>query len=228
MTDKTVDTSQSSTPRDRSWIVLAISIAFVVGVVALFSYAMRDSFSNVPAKAYDVQFTDNFDRRANETGLGSPRPGLQWASVSGLWALDASRATIAFPDAEVSIAVIGNVTNPVVQAQVSGMQRCGVVTRYVDPKNYLELVRVPGFGVWNLVEVRDGEEKVLGKLADVKDTTVAVQLAAGRRIVNAEVAGRTISVVAPSDVRVGAVGFSGHTKEAAGCVFGDLWAFSGR
>lgn len=228
MTEQPSEPVQSPARRDRSWLVLALSIAFVVAVVALFSYAMRDAFDNEPAKAYELKFTDDFDRRANETGLGSPRRGLAWTSVQGLWALDAGRATIAFPDADLSIAVIGNLANPSVQAQVSGMQRCGVITRYVDPQNYLELVRVPAFAVWNLVEVRNGEEIVLGKLPDVKATTVAVKLTAGRRIVIAEVAGRSVSVVAPSDVRVGAVGFSGHTKEAGGCVFGDLWAFSGR
>ncbi len=228
MSDQPTDPAQQPARRDRSWLVLALSIAFVVGIVAAFSFAMRDSFSAEPQKAFELSFTDDFDRRANTGGLGTAHNGPTWTIASGLWNVDAGRASIAFPAKDRSLAVIGNLSKPAIMARVSGKQRCGVVARYADPKNFIGLVRVPAYGVWNLVEVRDGKETVLGKLPDVVESTVTVKIETGQRVINAYVGLSTISVAAPSDSLVGAVGLIGYEDAAAQCVFADLWAFSGR
>jgi hypothetical protein len=228
MSDETAVPGKATSREDRSWVVLAVSIAFVVSVVAVFTYLMRDSFTPEPVKAFDLTFTDDFNRRSNDGGLGTTGHGQEWVSVRGLWNVDAGRAVIAFPDKDFSLAVIGHLKNGAVMAKISGKTRCGLVARYVDDKNFLSLVRVPLFGVWNLVEVRDGTTTVLGKLPDVGESTITVKLESGDRVVNAYVGASTLSVVSPSQVSVGSVGFIGYTGEAVGCVWGDLWAFSGR
>jgi len=214
--------------RDRSWMVLGLSIAFVVSVVAGFSYLMRDSLTPEPDKAFDLKFTDNFNRRGNTGGLGTTAQGQEWKSVRGLWNVDAGRAIAALPDKDLSLAVIGSLKNSSVQARLSGKQTCGVVARYLDEKNFVALFRVPQYGVWNLVDVEGGKQTLLGKLPDVPGVRVLVKLETGQRVVNAYVGLNQVSVVSRTDRSVGAVGFVGYSNGAIDCVWEDLWAFSGR
>lgn len=214
--------------RDRSWVVLGLSIAFVVSVVAGFSYLMRDSLTPEPDKAFDLKFTDNFNRRGNTGGLGTTAQGQEWKSVRGLWNVDAGRAIAALPDKDLSLAVIGSLKNSSVQAFLSGKQTCGVVARYLDEKNFVALFRVPQYGVWNLVDVEGGKQTLLGKLPDVPGVRVLVKLETGQRVVNAYVGLNRVSVVSRTDRSVGAVGFVGYSNGAIDCVWEDLWAFSGR
>lgn len=213
--------------RDRSWVALVVAVVFVVGVAALFAHVMRDSYQASAEPAFKAALVDNFDRRADRTSLGAAADGTKWVSVRGLWAVDAGRAVLAFPATEPNLATIGSFRYASISATVSGKHRCGVVARYADERNYLTLIQVPKYAVWNLEQVKDGQETVLAKLPDIPDQNVGIRLETGSRVVTAMVGLQTATVVLPTELSAAPVGFIGIDKDATGCTWDDLWVYTG-
>ena len=206
---------------------MCIAIVFVVGVSALFAHLMRDSYKAPPDPAFKPALFDNFDRRSNREGLGQAADGTKWTSVHGLWAIDAGRALVAFPDNSPNLAIVGSFRYAAVTATISGKHRCGVVARYVDDQNYLTLVQVPQYAVWNLEQVKNGQETVLAKVPDLQDSNVTVRLETGSRVVTATVGLASATVVLPTDLSAAPVGFVAIDKESIGCTWDDVWVYTG-
>jgi len=115
-----------------------------------------------------------------------------------------------------------------VLAKVSGRADCGILARYVDPQNYIALVRAFKYGVWNLVSVEHGTETVLAKLPDVKSAGVTVKLETGHRVVTAYVADQSTTVILPTTTTAAPVGFVAHGGAATACAWDDLWVYTGK
>jgi hypothetical protein len=188
---------------------------------------MRDAYHPpVPPPTKGV-FADNFDRPRNDAGLGRASGGQRWRTVHGLWAIDAGKAILSFPDKDVSVAVVGSVKYASIAASLTGKARCGIVARYVDDRNYVSLERIPEFSVWNLVIVRDGTATVVARLPDPDFAVTGVTLETGERVITAKVGFSETSFVEPASAATAKVGFIGHDSAADACTWDDMWVFQG-
>jgi hypothetical protein len=213
--------------KDRSWLRLLAFATFVVVVAGVYSFIMRDAYHPAPKPPERGVFADKFDRPRNDTALGRASGGERWTSVRGLWAVDAGKAVVSFPDRDVSLAVVGSVHFASISASLTGKARCGIVARYVDDRNYLSLERVPAYAVWNIVVVRDGVATVLGRIADPDFPVTGVTLETGARVVTATVGFSKATFVEPTTTATAKVGFIGHDLESAACTWDDMWVFQG-
>jgi hypothetical protein len=216
--------------KDRSWMRLLAFAGFVVVVAGVYAVLMRDAYHPKPSSgnAFNAAIVDDFNRPRNESGLGTASGGHAWKSVSGLWMIDAGKAVIGFPDKNTSLAIVGPVKGGAISANVTGKARCGVVARYVDARNYLSFEFVPQYAVWNIVAVRDGNEVVLGKMLDPGGSTSALRLETGARVITAHVGLESTTVVDPSTVTSGWVGFIGHDAGSSACTWDDMWVYEGK
>ncbi len=183
------------------WQIL-VGTLFVIAVAAIFSYVMSENpeqRGETVVAAFSPVFIDTFQRPAsNSLGDG---PGVTWKGDRGAWAIEIGVVHVAEPDPFFNAVVADTGSSDVsIAALVGGAGLCGLTVRYRDPDNYLALLRVSGFGVWNIVEVVDGNERVVGTVADVPAPNVTVTLEVGPSIVTA-VAGlyRTSIVVDPAE-----------------------------
>ena len=202
-------------PTSRWWVPFVGAI-FVIVIAATFSYFMsegsEDRNGSAAVGAFEDEFTDTFDRPATVDGLGEG-PGVGWTDVRGGWGVQGGVAFLPSPDPTMNVTVDDIDTRDVrIAAVVGGDGVCGVTARYLDEDNYLALIRVPGFAVWNVVEVVDGVERVIFKVPDSANPNVAVVLEVGDDIVTAVSDFSRVSVVAspaPGGTRVGLIARGG-------------------
>ncbi len=130
-----------------------------------------------------VRFFDSFTRPDSLETLGSDEPGRGWDAVRGTWGIQDGAAYISksFTRAPLmSLAVAeGEVSDGVFSAVVGGDGVCGLMVRYVDPKNFVVVKRVPLYRVWNIEEFKNGKSERLGFLVD--QTADALQVVVGYR-----------------------------------------------
>ena len=195
---------------DSSWIVLLAGVAFVIAVAATFSFVMtRDDNGGETKPAFSLALLDSFDRPASDDGLGSNASGT-WTTVAGVWGLEAGVAILRTPVTEGDNLTTYQLAdrNMSVNLRIAGRSQCGVVVRYVDPLNYVGLVRVNAFAVWNLIQVVNGEETVLSKVPDDDAQNVNVTLTATDGVLSASVGLNTVTLIqspTPDGTRVGLV-----------------------
>ncbi len=181
----------SARPGSRSdWRLLLLGALFVIAVAGVFSYVMTeqpaDSNADVVDSALRDVFYDDFDHPSGD-GLNGP-DGDDWEEVRGGWSTEMGVAFLPAGDPTMSAAVIDAESSDVsIQAVVAGTGQCGVMARVLDESNYVALVRVADFGVWNIETVVDGDKSVLGTLPDVGELNVGVVLAVGDDVVAAAV-----------------------------------------
>jgi hypothetical protein len=213
--------------KDRSWLRLLAFATFVVVVAGTYAVIMRDAYHPAPKPPNKGVFADDFDRPRNDSGLGRASGGQKWNLVHGLWAIDAGKAVVSFPEKDVSLAVVGSVKYASIAASITGKARCGIVARYLDDRNYVSLERIPAYAVWNVVVVRDGVSTVLGRIADPDFPVTGVTLETGERVISATVGFSKASFVEPTTIDTAKVGFIGHDLEAGACTWDDMWVFQG-
>lgn len=204
------------------WRRLLVGAIFVVAVVGIFSYVMTEPSESdeLDPLGRRITFSDNFDRADDDVDLNGD--GDDWRSERGGWGTQLGAAFVSFPDGSPNVAVT-DVADPSarVQAVVGGQSQCGVVARYVNPENYVGLVRVPGFAVWNVVEVVEGSESVIGEVADVQDHDVPVALTVGDNVIEAEVSGRSATLAFATSLDGTSVGMIAM-DERGGCTWDDV------
>ncbi len=218
--------SDATSVQRSSWWAVLIGASFVILVAALFSYILsedadeRSGSANPPAFAGG--FFDDFNRPADSDGLSVGGPVI-WSSERGQWGLQVGVAFIVVPDPVINVVVtdLGSDSSSI-SAFVGGQGVCGVVARYSDPGNYTALVRVPGFAVWNLIEVVGGTERILTTLPDITDNNVGVGLAVADDVVVASVGIRQASVVERSSLTGTRVGLIAKNEEAGMCTWDNV------
>lgn len=245
MHDERTDTSATATPAepaepaepaapsradathaDRSWVKLLVGAIFVLVVAGGFSYLMSEDPAErgetIPIGAFTLGATDDFNRPDSVGDLGTGPLGT-WTTEGGLWTLQIGVALASFPDPEFNAALVDATVRDVsVSANVGGQGVCGIAVRYADPRNYLALLRVNDFAVWNVVEVVDGVERIIGKVDDVPGANVTVTLEVGPDVVTARVGmGRFTAVASPAQGGT-RVGFVARGGDMSSCVWDDV------
>jgi hypothetical protein len=217
--------SKSESP-SWSWIVLLLGVLFVVFVAGSFSYLMtKDGSSAAKVMATSSSknvVEDNFDRPASATSMGRPRVGAVWTSVGGTWAIAAGAAYLPAPAEGDNFALIEVGANASSRAQVAGGQSCGIVGNYVDPSNYLALVFVSKFGVWNLNQVSGGKNETLLTLPDTKDVSEKVALEVNLPVITISVGLRHVSVIRDGVPKGTLAGLYARGLDSRTCTFDDV------
>jgi hypothetical protein len=204
-----------------SWVAVFFGALFVIVVVAAFSYFVSEDGAREaadPPGAFGAEFNDSFDRPADGAALGG-----EWSSGRGGWGTQLGVAYLPSPDPTLNIALVDVGASDVsIAATVGGSGLCGVVARYEDEQNFVALVRVQEFGVWNLIEVADGVERRLEAVPDLPISTVGVALDVGDDMVAGAVGfNRVTAVVSPSPAG-SAVGLIAMGGEMGACTWDDV------
>lgn len=220
-TDDDIVETKPERRRDSSWAVLLAGIVFVIAVTATFSILMTRDDNDPATPAFSLVLIDQFDRPASEDGLGEG-----WVSDAGGWAIEAGVALLREPVANgdnLTTYDIGS-SGQAVNMKVAGTALCGLVVRYEDAFNYMGLIRVSPFAVWNIVEMVDGKETVIGKVPDEDANNSNVTLTATDSVVSASVGLKTVTIVhesAPAGTRFGLIA---RNEGAATCSWDDVTA----
>ncbi|MFZ4717971.1 MAG: hypothetical protein ACOYMR_01015 [Ilumatobacteraceae bacterium] len=220
------DSRQPDESRQRTgtpWWHVALGALFVIAVTTGISYVLSED----PAERGEVTNigdtrSDDFNRPRDDRGLGTGPIGT-WTSERGVWSLQLGTAFISFPDKDRSLAVVDASAKAVrVAATVWGDEVCGIVARYERPDQYVALIRVAEFGVWNVVEVDAGDEVVLGKVPDLDTDGVGVSLSVDDDLVQAEVGLQRISVRYSVRSQGTSIGLVGQADTATSCSWDDV------
>jgi hypothetical protein len=213
--------------RETRWslVQLIAGVAVVSGLGFLLALLLTRDFTPArqPVSAFSPMLSDSFDRPSSDEGLGTTSDGT-WIDVSGGWGVDAGIAILRRPaEDRDSIATIG-VTVPQVSVslRVAGLSQCGVIVRYQDPLNYLSMIRVHAFGVWNIYEVVDGNELLLAEVPDENSNDVRVTLTATDHVVAASVGFASVTVVHDPALEGTKVGLVARGEGAGQCSWDDL------
>ena len=150
-------------PQTRLLATLAIAIsiagAAAISVIAIDRQGVSSSISTQADTAGAVR--DSFRRPNDPLHLGTTDNGKAWR-VRGTWGVLDHAAYLSAPAGE-NFAVVRmgsrDGTVRVTLATLAG--GCGVLFRYRDPQNYLELVPIPRLRIWSLDEVSAGKRRVL-------------------------------------------------------------------
>lgn len=208
----------------RSWLRLLGAILFVVITIAIsvrLLEAQPETRSQRPASGSSVRARDNFAKVANPTSLGNALNGSQWEALVGTWGIAGEAAYVSSP-LENNIAVLDARAPASTGAIITGAAQCGVVAGLTDANDYVAFVKVPNFGVWNLIRRFGGTNTKLAALPAAKSDPEAVTLTVDPPMVTARTAGKSVSVVVEglSDGHLGGLIASG--PEASTCAFDDV------
>jgi hypothetical protein len=111
------------------------------------------------------------------SALDSPQHGaVVWVNLAGVWTTKNSALEATNQVSGMNFAVASLERQASIRATVEGDSYCGVVANVVDEKNYVALLRAKPFLLWNVVQVLDGEAKILGTVEDPQTTKVSVEL----------------------------------------------------
>lgn len=211
---------------DRAWLRLFAMALFVIGVTGAFAYIMRNEYLVSEAGALTAEFGDSFDRPARTDGLGETPNGQKWRPVAGTFGIDGGVALVTEASGNTTIAVVGSLEYPTVTARVSGRGACGLVSRFVDDKNYVAARRAPVLGKWVLVAVRGGKETLLAQLPDDGSAAFNVRLDSASRAVTMTVSGKSVTAIDPSEPSGTSVGLLAGENGVLTCAWDDVKVFA--
>lgn len=101
---------------------------------------------------------------------------VAWVNLAGDWTMKNSTLEATNQVSGMNFAVASLERQASIRATVEGDSYCGVVANVVDEKNYVALLRAKPFLLWNVVQVLDGEPKILGTVEDPQTLKVSVEL----------------------------------------------------
>ncbi len=225
--DEVVTKDESARPeKDRAWLRLFAMALFVIGVTGAFAYIMRNEYLVSEAGALTAEFGDSFDRPARTDGLGETPDGQKWRPVVGRFGIDGGVALVTEAGGKTTIAVVGSLEYPSVTARVSGSGACGLVSRFVDNKNYVAARRAPVLGKWVLFAVRGGQETVLAELPDDGSAAFNVRLDSASRAVTMTVSGKSVTAIDPTEPSGTSVGLLAAENGVLTCAWDDVRVFA--
>jgi hypothetical protein len=196
--------------------ILMVAISIVAVLVARISN--RDV---APTEAFSEVWSDSFDRPSSPSELGVSE-GRAWTADKGVWGVEAGAAIVRGSTEGDNIATIDvAVASHTARVRVAGFAQCGVVARYQDPQNFLLLVRVNAFAVWNLIEVVDGKQTMLMKVPDSDRHDLDVSLTATDHVIAASVGFDTVRIVYETALQGTRIGLFSH-GEGSTCSWTDL------
>lgn len=208
--------------KERDWIRVVVAVVFVVAVIGLFSFLFRDhsKTGTTTATGFNLVAKDSFNRESGPIAYG--KDVAAWKTISGSWSIAAGAAYVSEPAPLVNIAVIEAGANASVKAVVSGLGYCGLVANLVDEGEYLSLVRVEKYGVWNLERRRNGVPEVLAAVGGTSGTAATASILVDPPIVTASVGEKHVSV-SVADLRSGrSAGLFAADPDPSNCAFDDV------
>jgi len=206
--------------KEKEWLRLVVAILFVVTVVGVFSYLFRDQPATAKLPGVSTVLKDSFERKAGliESGKGNQ----VWSPIRGVWSVAAGAAFVSEPAPFFNVAVVDSGLNASMKAAVSGRGFCGIVANYVDQKNFLSLVRVEQYGIWNLELHRNGTAELIATIGGTKNVMLRASIAVEAPIVTATVGDQHVSVSIP-DLALGtSAGLYAADPNPSDCAFDDV------
>jgi hypothetical protein len=212
----------SERSRGRDWIGLVAAVVFVVVVIGVFSYLYRDHSTSptTAAPGFNLVTKDSFNRASGPIAYG--KNVAAWKSIRGSWSVAAGAAYVSEPAPLLNIAVVEASANASVKAVVSGLGYCGLVANLVNEREYLSLVRVEKYGLWNLERRVNGIPEVLAVVGGSSSTAMTASILVAPPIVTASVGEQHVSV-SISDLGSGqSAGLFASDPDPSNCAFDDV------
>ena len=212
----------SENVKQREWVRLVAGVVFVVVIIGAFTFLFRDRSQGTATAppGSSVVAKDSFGRASGS--LESGKKTTNWKSVRGGWRIAAGAAFVSEPAQFFNVAVVDAGLNASINASVSGRGYCGVVANYVDQNNYLSLVRVEPYGVWNLELHRNGTAQLMATIGGTKSVMLKASIAVEAPIVTATVGDQHVSV-SISDLAPGrSAGLYAADPNPSECAFDDV------
>jgi hypothetical protein len=163
---------------------------------------------------------DPFNHKAGPIGTG--KYSADWISVRGEWSVAAGAAFVSDPAPLRNIAAIDAGPQASVKAAVSGLGRCGLVANLVDESNYLSLVRIEKYGIWNLEQTVNGTSNLLATVVGSRGTALNASIAVQLPIVTATVGDQHVSVSVKDLIPGRSAGLFAADPDPSDCVFDDV------
>jgi hypothetical protein len=164
--------------------------------------------------------TDSFDPKEGP-GVASEGRGLEWIYLVGEWTNAGSALSLSRMAGSMNLAVVEAGSQASIQARVTGTSYCGLAANVADARNYIALLRAMPFGLWNVMEVIDGEAERRGTLPDASGATVEAQLRVDDGKVWAFVGSSVASFALASDSIGTSAGFVQSGESSPPCSFDD-------
>jgi|GEM_PF-3368615 len=212
----------SETVKEREWVRLVVGVVFVVVVIGTFTFLFRDRSEGTTATSpgFSVVAKDSFGRKAGS--IESGKNTANWKSVRGGWSVAAGAAFVSEPALLLNIAAVDAGPNASVKAAVSGLGHCGLVANLVDQNNYLAIVRIEEYGIWNLEQRVNGLQKVLATVGGSKGVVLNASIAVQAPIVTATVGDKHVSVSIPDLAPGTSAGLYAADPNPSDCAFDDV------
>ena len=217
--------TQDATPPGsgtRSWLRLLSAILFVVVTIAVsvrLLEAEPEAARKRPVSGQSVVARDDFTRPADPTSLGTASNGSPWTELTGIWGVAGEAAYVSSP-LEENIAVLTTDSVASMSAVITGSGQCGVVAGLTDGSDYVALVKVPNFGVWNLIRRLGETTTKLAALPAAKSDPEAVTLTVDPPMVTARTAAdESVSVVVDGLSNGRRAGLIASGPKASTCAF---------
>jgi hypothetical protein len=212
----------SENVKEREWLRLVIGVVFVVVVIGAFTFLFRDRSEGTTATSpgFSVVAKDSFGRKAGSIDAG--KNTAKWKSVRGGWSVAVGAAFVSEPAPLLNIAALDAGPNASVKAAVSGLGHCGLVANLIDENNYLAIVRIEEYGIWNLEQHVNGLQKVLATVGGSKGVVLNASIAVQAPIVTATVGEKHISVSVSDLVPGRSAGLFAADPNPSECVFDDV------
>ena len=208
--------------KDRGWVSLVLAVVFVIVVIGTFSYLFRDRSETLvtASPGFGVVAIDPFDQEAGPIGTG--KDSADWVSLRGEWSVAAGAAFVSDPAPLRNIAAIDAGPQASVKAAISGLGRCGLVANLVDERNYLSLVRIEKYGIWNLEQTANGTTNRLAAVVGSQGTALNASIEVQLPIVTASVGDQHVSVRIQDLTPGRSAGLFAADPEPSDCVFDDV------
>jgi len=212
----------SETVKEREWVRLVVGVVFVVVVIGAFTFLFRDRSEGTTATSpgFSVITKDSFGRKAGS--IDSGKNTANWKSIRGGWSVAAGAAFVSEPAPLLNIAAVDAGPNASVKAAVSGLGHCGLVANLIDESNYLAIVRIEEYGIWNLEQRVNGLQKVLATVGGSKGVVLNASIAVQAPIVTATVGDKRVSVSIPELAPGTSAGLYAADPNPSECVFDDV------
>ena len=212
----------SETVKEREWVRLVVGVVFVVVVIGAFTFLFRDRSegTKTTSPGFSVVAKDSFGRKAGS--IDSGKNTANWKSVRGGWSVAAGAAFVSEPVPLLNIAAVDGGRNASVKAAVSGLGHCGLVANLVDEINYLAIVRIEEYGIWNLEQHVNGLQKVLATVGGSKGVVLNASIAVQVPIVTATVGDKHVSVSIPDLAPGTSAGLYAADPNPSDCAFDDV------
>jgi hypothetical protein len=212
----------SENVKEREWLRLVLGVVFVVAVIGAFTFVFRDRSdgSTATSPGFSVVAKDSFGR--NSGSLDSGKNTVNWKLVRGRWSIAAGAAYVSEPAPLRSIAAVDAGPNASVKAVVSGLGHCGLIANLIDENNFIALVRIEKYGVWNIERHLQGNSEVLATVGGSKSVSATASIAVQAPIVTATVGDKHTSV-SISDLAPGrSAGLYVADPNQSECAFDDV------